>query len=113
MRQFLHDDVFFKVERNTFCTAVLRARQADGLLDQCSLHEDVVSYKPEGLDLSTDQLLDVIASHPSGPAQDADLVVAGFPCQVGCGWSDLFIMSIIAMNALLVRVYPPLERKKD
>ena len=55
---FLHD-VFFKVERDEFCTAVLRARQEDGLLDQCSLHDDVLAYKPQGLDLSTVPFLDV------------------------------------------------------
>ena len=54
-----------EVERDGFCQSVLRARQKDGLLDMCEIEDDVTTYKPTGEDKS------------------AELVLAGFPCQVG------------------------------
>ena len=52
-----------KVERDEFCVSVLKSRQADGLLEQCPISNDVLTYQPQGDDLA------------------AEVLTAGFPCQ--------------------------------
>lgn len=52
-----------EVEKSGFCTSVLRARQADGLLPACKIVDDVRDYKPTGCSL------------------EAEVLSGGFPCQ--------------------------------
>lgn len=52
-----------EVERDEFCVSVLKARMADNALPTCKICDDVTSYRPVG------------------PALDAEVVTAGFPCQ--------------------------------
>ncbi|CAK9011453.1 unnamed protein product [Durusdinium trenchii] len=52
------------VERNEFCRAVLKARQAEGSLPRCEILEDVRDYKPT-----------------SQAALGAAALLGGFPCQ--------------------------------
>ena len=52
-----------EVERSQFCQSVLRARQQEGSLPKCEISDDVCAYQP------------------AGPALEAEIVTAGFPCQ--------------------------------
>lgn len=63
----------FKVECDEFAVSVLQARQKDGLIPECGITHDVVSYKPDSA------------------ALDADLLSAGFPCQA----EQIFVLSAL------------------
>ena len=60
----LNAGLFLQVERNEFCRAVLKARQAEGSLPRCEILEDVRDYKPI-----------------SQAALGAAALLGGFPCQ--------------------------------
>ena len=56
-----------EVERDQYCVDVLLSRQRDGYLPACPVSRDVVTYIPSGGDL------------------EAELLLAGFPCQASPG----------------------------
>ena len=75
-----------EVERSQFCQSVLRARQQEGSLPKCRISDDVCVYQPHG------------------PALEAEIVTAGFPCQA-CDQSDTcFFRSLYRhSNSLMLR----------
>ena len=71
----IHTAASAQVERSNFCQQVIRARIQDGLADPATIFDDVTMVKSQDL-------------------QNADGLLAGFPCQARPSWNVASVQTL-------------------